>query len=163
MSNDLLPGDRYHGPLDEFGAFDVLPRAIRRALNAAIFRWSAADCLLVQKAAIELDVAPDEFEALEPRLRGGRPVLQIADSLINGSGLCRRLGELRSDGRPGIIHLAEDIISDRGHWPLKDFLAGNHPETCAASCYACIQQFQNRRYHGLLDWRLGLAYLKAIL
>lgn len=45
MSNDLLPGDRYHGPLDEFGAFDVLPRAIRRALNAALFRWSAADCL----------------------------------------------------------------------------------------------------------------------
>jgi hypothetical protein len=123
----------------------------------------SATHLLVQRAAIELDVAPDEFEALEPRLRGGRPVLQIADSLINGSGLCRRLGELRADGRPEIIHLAEKIISDRNQWPLKDFLANNHPETCAASCYACIQQFQNRRYHGLLDWRLGLAYLKAIL
>ena len=123
----------------------------------------SATHLLVQKAAIELDVAPDEFEALEPRLRGGRPVLQIADSLINGSGLSRRLGQLRPDGRPEIIHLAEEIISDRSEWPLRDFLAGNHPETCAASCYACIQQFQNRRYHGLLDWRLGLAYLRAIL
>jgi Lhr-like helicase len=123
----------------------------------------SATHLLVQRASIDLDVAPDEFEALEPRLRGGRPVLQIADSLINGSGLCRRLGELRADGRPEIIHLAEKIISDRSQWPLKDFLANNHPETCAASCYACIQQFQNRRYHGLLDWRLGLAYLKAIL
>jgi hypothetical protein len=123
----------------------------------------SATHLLVQKAAIELDVAPGEFEALEPRLRGGRPMLQIADSLINGSGLCRRLSEPRSDGRPEIIHLAEEIVSNRDEWPLKDFLANGHQEACAASCYACIQQFQNRRYHGLLDWRLGLAYLRAIL
>jgi hypothetical protein len=33
----------------------------------------------------------------------------------------------------------------------------------ATSCYRCIQKFQNRRYHGLLDWRAGLAYLRAIL
>jgi hypothetical protein len=45
MSNDLLPGDRYRGPLHEFEAFDELPRAIRRALDAALFDWSAADCL----------------------------------------------------------------------------------------------------------------------
>jgi Family of unknown function (DUF6525) len=43
--NDLLPGDRYRGPLDEFDAFDALPRAVRRALDAALFQWSAADCL----------------------------------------------------------------------------------------------------------------------
>ena len=44
-TNDLLPGDRYRGPLDEFEAFDRLPRAVRRALDAALFQWSAADCL----------------------------------------------------------------------------------------------------------------------
>jgi hypothetical protein len=44
-TNDLLPGDRYRGPLDEFEAFDRLPRAVRRVLNAALFQWSAADCL----------------------------------------------------------------------------------------------------------------------
>jgi hypothetical protein len=26
----------------------------------------------------------------------------------------------------------------------------------------CIQQYQNRRYHPLLDWRLGLAYLRSM-
>jgi hypothetical protein len=123
----------------------------------------SATHFLVQKAALVLDVAPDEFEALEPRLRAGRPMLQIADSLINGSGLCRRLGEPRPDGRPEIIHLAEEIVSDETAWPLSDFLDGDHTETCATSCYRCIQQYQNRRYHGLLDWRLGLAYLRAIL
>jgi hypothetical protein len=90
-------------------------------------------------------------------------MLQIADALINGSGLCRRLGEPRSGGRPEIIHLAEEIITDTSAWPLRDFLDHDHPETCATSCYACIQQFQNRRYHGILDWRLGLAYLRAML
>ena len=44
-TNDLLPGDRYRGPLDEFEAFDRLPRAVRRALDGAFFQWSAADCL----------------------------------------------------------------------------------------------------------------------
>jgi Family of unknown function (DUF6525) len=44
-TNDLLRGDRYRGPLDEFDAFDALPRAVRRALDAALFQWSAADCL----------------------------------------------------------------------------------------------------------------------
>ena len=39
-TNDLLPGDRYRGPLDEFEAFDALPRAVRRALDAAQFQWS---------------------------------------------------------------------------------------------------------------------------
>ena len=27
-TNDLLPGDRYRGPLDEFEAFDILPQRI---------------------------------------------------------------------------------------------------------------------------------------
>jgi len=26
----------------------------------------------------------------------------------------------------------------------------------------CIQQYQNRRHHPLLDWRLGLAYLRSM-
>jgi Lhr-like helicase len=123
----------------------------------------SATHLVVQKAALELDVDPDEFEALEPRLRAGRPVLQIADTLINGSGLCRRLGESRSDRLPEILHLAEEIIDDRSAWPLRDFLTAKHRDACATSCYQCVQQFQNRRYHSLLDWRLGLAYLRAML
>ena len=31
------------------------------------------------------------------------------------------------------------------------------------SCYRCVQRFSNRSYHGLLDWRLGLAYLRALV
>jgi hypothetical protein len=107
-------------------------------------------------------VAPDEFEALEPRLRAGRPMLQIADTLINGSGLCRRLCQNGPDGRPEIARLATEILSDKNQWPLTDFLEEQHESQCSTSCYMCIQQYQNRRYHPLLDWRLGLAYLRAM-
>lgn len=141
------------------GAFSHLPT---RA--AAI----SATQILVHRAALDLDVSSDEFEALEPRLRGGRPMLQIADSLINGSGLSRRLGEDRSDGSPYIVHLMRGVVEDREAWPLLDFLAvdheeGEHAARCKTSCYRCIQRYGNRPYHGLLDWRLGLAYLRAMV
>lgn len=140
------------------GAFSHLPTR-----SAAI----SATQILVQKAALDLDVASDEFEALEPRLREGRPMLQMADSLINGSGLCRRLGDDRSDGKPHIVHLIGEILGSADVWPLVDFLRvdeeGDHAARCQASCYRCIQRYGNRSYHGLLDWRLGLAYLRALV
>lgn len=128
----------------------------------------SATQILIQRAALELDVSPEEFVALEPRLRGGRPMLQIADALINGSGLCRRLGEPSVPGGPSYIgQIVEAIFSRDDAWPLKDFVethphAIHHQDQCMTSCYRCVQRFGNRSYHGLLDWRLGLAYLRAL-
>jgi hypothetical protein len=128
----------------------------------------SATQILVQKSALVLDVSAEEFEMIEPRLRGGMPMLQIADALINGSGLCRRLGyPLVHGGKPYIAQLIEEILGDKQAWPLQDFLGENgegaHAEQCKTSCYRCIQRFGNRRYHGLLDWRLGLSYLRAMV
>ncbi|EPJ9668438.1 DEAD/DEAH box helicase [Pseudomonas aeruginosa] len=128
----------------------------------------SATQILVNKAALALDVSPDEFEALEPRLRSGSPMLQIADALINGSGLCRRLGEPGADSRtPLIVDLLRETLTNTNVWPLQDFLGtgadGVHTAQCQTSCYRCIQRYGNRRYHGLLDWRLGMAYLRALV
>lgn len=128
----------------------------------------SATQIIVQKCALELDVAAEEFEALEPRLRSGRPILQIADTLINGSGLCRRLGEPAGTvGEPMIIELIKKILNDSDSWPLNDLMMvdeeGAHAEQCRTSCYKCIQRYGNRRYHGLLDWRLGLSYLRSMI
>jgi hypothetical protein len=127
----------------------------------------SATQLLVQRAALDLDVSSDEFEALEPRLRDGRPMLQVADSLINGSGLCRRLGADTIGGEPYVVGLLRSIVADAQEWPLVDLLAtdeeGEHALRCRTSCYRCIQRYGNRPYHGLLDWRLGLSYLRAML
>jgi hypothetical protein len=148
----------------------TLDRVARRGDSSHLPTRAAAISatqILVQLAALNLDVSSDEFEALEPRLRNGRPMLQIADALINGSGLSRRLGENRSDGMPLIAHLMRSILDDRECWPLVDFLRvddeGEHAARCQTSCYRCIQRYSNRPYHGLLDWRLGLTYLRAMV
>ncbi|EAO5845201.1 DEAD/DEAH box helicase [Salmonella enterica subsp. enterica] len=120
--------------------------------------------ILTHKAALYLDVSPDEFETLEPRLHFGKPILQIADALINGSGLCRRLAEPAVAGSsPLIIKLLHEILTDERGWPMVDFLKKDHPVQCRTACYKCIQRYGNRQYHGLLDWRLGIAYLRAMV
>ncbi|MEW7314434.1 DEAD/DEAH box helicase [Buttiauxella gaviniae] len=124
----------------------------------------SATQILTHKAALYLDVSPDEFEMLEPRLHLGKPILQIADALINGSGLCRRLSEPVVAGGPTlIVTLLHEILKDQHAWPMADFLKKDHPTQCKTACYKCIQRYGNRRYHGLLDWRLGMAYLRAMV
>ncbi|MGX9428860.1 MULTISPECIES: hypothetical protein [Bradyrhizobium] len=142
---------------------DLVARRGARSRTGARSAAISATHLLVQKAALVLDVAPDEFDALEPRLRGDSPMLQIADTLINGSGLCRRLGEVGRDGRPEIARLVDEVVGDRGQWPLRDFLDERHVTRCSTSCYACVRQYQNRRYHPLLDWRLAISYLRGMI
>ena len=142
-------------------AFD---RVGTREPHATSMRAAAisATQLLVQRAALELDLGPEEFEALEPRLRGGRPLIQIADYLVNGAGFCRRLAALDA-GRPMIAHLLESIVFDADDRLVRPFFRDGHPRSCARSCYRCLQRYNNRGWHGLLDWRLGIAFLRGML
>ncbi|WP_437871016.1 DEAD/DEAH box helicase [Methylorubrum extorquens] len=142
---------------------DMVAKQGRMSSTAARAAAVSATHILVQKAALALDVSPDEFEPLEPRLRGTQPLIQIADTLINGSGLCRRLGEPRADGRPEILHMIGEILGDAEAWPMNVLLEPTHRSNCHTSCYRCVQQYGNRRAHSLLDWRMGIAYLRAMV
>jgi hypothetical protein len=121
--------------------------------------------LLVDRAALELDVDPSEFEILPPRVTrlADRewPVIQIADTLVNGSGLSRHLS--LPTNRPWALDLLRDITTNVDAWPMRDFLSEAHRATCDQSCYECLQRYGNRNYHGLLDWRLGISYTRAFL
>lgn len=141
--------------------------AIRAAALSATF-------ILVHRAALELDVDPDEFDIVEPRMGkpGGRsavPILQFTDHLINGAGFCERLAKTEASGSPMIARLIGSIIRDEHEYPLKDFLKVetkpkqyDHREQCDQACYRCLQRYGNQMYHGLLDWRLGLAFLQMM-
>ena len=128
----------------------------------------SATFLLAARAALDLDADPDEFECIEPRLlpeHGGtfRPLLQMTDRLINGSGYSRRLtGTLSSGSESRIAKLVKSITEDRTQYPLSTFGLAKHRAECDKSCYQCLQRYGNQAYHSLLDWRLGLAYLKAL-
>lgn len=121
--------------------------------------------LLVDRAALELDVDPEEFDILPPRVYRpdgvDRPMLQIADTLVNGSGLSRRLAD--PAGAPWALELMESIVNDETCWPLNEFAVMGHRRECDQACYECMQRYGNRNYHGLLDWRLGLSYTRAFI
>jgi hypothetical protein len=134
--------------------------AVRAAAISAAF-------IIVNRAAADLDIDPDEFDVIEPRIHRAAntqfvPLLQIADRLVNGAGFAERLATL-VDGRPMIVRIIESIVSDPKKYPLKDFLRNdvghNHPEECDQACYRCLQRYSNQAYHGLLDWRLGMSFL----
>jgi hypothetical protein len=127
---------------------------IRAAAVSAAF-------ILVNRAALEFDTDPDEFDVLEPRVffqNGAEagPLLVVADRLVNGSGFCRRLADhnvLRT--------LIGSILDDETAYPRK-LLTVEHEKDCTAACYKCLLRYGNRAYHALLDWRLGLAFLEVL-
>jgi superfamily II DNA/RNA helicase len=121
----------------------------------------SATQLLVQRASLELDIDPEEFDALEPRVRFGKPVIQIADYLPNGAGFSRRLAE---GGNPLILKLARSMVDAPEEDPLlAPYLDDAHRRSCKAACYRCLQRYGNRSYHGLLDWRLGVSALRLFI
>lgn len=139
------------------GRMPTKPTSVRAAAVSATQ-------LLVQRATLDLDADQDEFEALAPRLSidpvsGERPVIHIADTLVNGSGFSRRLAE--EEGRP-LADLFSRALFDLESWPLKAVLQPEHVANCNQSCYLCLQRYGNRRLHGLLDWRYGLGFLRAM-
>lgn len=131
----------------------------------------SAAYLLVNRAALELDIDPEEFDVLDPRIYrapNGQavPLLQIADHLVNGAGFVERLAAPGSSGRALIADLVTSIVRDETRYPLSELLRadGNqdHPRECDQACYRCLQRYSNQSYHGLLDWRLGLAFLQLL-
>ena len=139
-----------------------------RLLSRGFRAGALSACFLIVNFASRqlLDVDPDEFEILEPRIQSRAdgtvvPVLQLADNLVNGSGLCNRLGQNCASGEPIVLNIMRQIIGNRADSPLSDLLDPDHK--CLSACYRCLHRYGNQGYHGLLDWRLGLDVIEMLL
>lgn len=129
----------------------------------------SAAFMIVNRAAFELDVAPEEFDVLEPRVQrldDGRvvPLLQFTDALVNGAGFCEWLGseDATAGNVPRIARIVQSMAVDHVEYPLNTFLANEHRH-CDESCYRCLRRYGNQAYHGLLDWQLGLSFIEALV
>jgi len=144
-------------------AEDPVPRKARRWQGVRAAALSAT-FLIVNRASRELDIDSEELEVLEPRPYGTDlrlPLLQITDQLVNGAGFCRNLGEPEL-GTPRILRMMHSMISDPEDDPLEYLLREDHRD-CEMACYRCLLRYGNQQFHGLLDWRLGLSYIRAML
>ena len=132
--------------------------------------WRAAlysfGFLFRQFAASQLDISPDELRVeLRPIAEGETQKQQVflADSLANGAGYCRHLGEPDAAGEPfRLIKLLRDMIDPREDF-ARELIA--HGKDCDSSCYSkgCMRDYSNMPYHPFLDWRLGLDVARLCL
>lgn len=140
------------------------PFATVRWLGIRAAALSAA-YLLVNRASLHLDIDPEEFDVLEPRLYGSEesqlPILQITDHIVNGAGFTRSLCESEGGQAPQVADLLWSILNEREKYPLRDLQAEDHRD-CDSACYKCLLRYGNQPFHGVLDWQLGLAYLRAM-
>lgn len=157
--------------LSPYLALDKLPARSEVAPVQAEPRWVgvraaaiSATHLLVGRAALDLDVDPEEFDVLEPRLYGAtvqKPLLHITDHLVNGAGLCAWLADVE-DGLLRVAKLIQSMLTDKKKYPLDRLLKEGHDD-CDEACYLCLQRYGNQPFHALLDWQLGLAFLHAMV
>jgi DEAD/DEAH box helicase domain-containing protein len=124
----------------------------------------SASYLVVNRSSLELDIDPEEFDVLEPRLHGKsdpRPLLHVTDNLVNGAGFCEYLATENEAGVPRIATYLASMLTDANEYPLKELLHREH--FCDTSCYRCLRRYGNQPFHALLDWQLGLSFIKAMV
>lgn len=157
------PGDALDpGALGEVRPTDVLVLTLDRlALRGGIIPvssrlvpagrsalWSFAE-LLRRGCQVKLDIEPDELQVgLQPAMIDEVATRRIflADRLENGAGYAPELakaGNLRA--------VLGEMLG-----PLQERYEGEDHLECTSACPDCLRSWDNRRLHGLLDWRLAL-------
>lgn len=128
------------------------------AIKAAYF---SAAFILRSIAADRLDIDPEEIDISNlravPGSNGFLGELVISDHLANGAGFTRWV----SENWQGLLADATDIQPRPGS-VLYNLIRDEHRTRCDSSCYDCLRQYRNMNYHGLLDWRLGLALIRIL-
>ena len=132
------------------------PASGRGAVRAAII--SAA--FLIQRILSDmLDIDPEEIEVasiarwpLDPRHWVADIIL--SDRLPNGAGFTWWASE------------NFDEILEEACFPSRSYskqIQSIEHSSCDSSCYDyCLKVYRNMTYHGLLDWRLAISYLKVL-
>jgi hypothetical protein len=132
----------------------------RTAFKAALY---SATELLRRAFLIEFDLSDDDFEAgpISTRAEQSDPSsvassIMLFDGLPNGSGFARMFSEehqrlIRSFRTlDGASNFANVILGPR------------HRTDCTRCCYTCLRSYGNRFLDPILDWRLGVAFIRML-
>lgn len=134
----------------------------RQSAACAKAAYYSGAFLLRKIAAINFDIDPDEIvlnslRAVE-HATGHVGEIVLSDNLPNGAGFVAEMHQ-------NLKGLLEECTGSAGtsHKAFADLIGESHRKACDTSCPACLRQFRNMQYHGLLDWRLGVAMLRLLL
>ena len=134
---------------NEDGKLDFRTQGVRAAYYTLSF--------LIQRAiASRLDIDPTEIDVVDVLSKAGRlGEVCLADEKINGSGFVADFYDNFAEYTKRILE-GEDVY-------FKQMLSMEHINSCDSSCYKCLKTYRNMPYHGLLDWRLGIALFRVMV
>ena len=133
------------------------PSTMHSRVRASIY---SAGFLLQRVLADRFDIDPEEIEVgrittrfVNEHMTVGDIVL--SDRLPNGAGFVR-------EAYDNLTEILQSIIQPELGSYVQKILTEEHKSTCDSACYDCLKVYRNMTYHGLLDWRLAMSYIKAL-
>lgn len=134
-------------------AVKTFSRDIATARTGAAY---SAGFLLRKALGEHLDVDPSEVDIAAIRTLGkDRVELFVCDSLPNGSGFADQLEANFATMLEMVLDPAKGVIA-------KTILHADHSAKCDSACPTCLMEYTNRSFHHLLDWSLGISWLRLL-
>lgn len=153
--NLQLPFDLQGGSVHNQATGESFWQGVRAAAVSALE-------VLAGRASLKLDIDRAALEVLEPRLFGEPerllPLFQMVDAHVNGAGFSAWLGKADRNVPP-IVDIVHELLESQE--VENGWFRDDHADECGDACYRCLKSYDNQSLHGLLDWRLGLCYLRA--
>jgi DEAD/DEAH box helicase domain-containing protein len=122
------------------------------AIQAAAY---SAAFILRNVYTTDKDIDGEEIRILKLLQNNQDQQLNIvyADQLANGSGFCRDLSNN--------IEKYLNLCFDRNN-PFAGRILSDQNLSCDTASYQNLMNFRNQKFHPILDWRLGITYLRML-
>ena len=149
--------------------FSIIHHTIPEELNLDLLKegssmkgaYYSATFLLRSLIAEHLDIDPEELDIgnivqkkIKNNIFGGE--IRLNDHLPNGAGFSSQIKEIIKKIFKKIQHPEKSAF-------IESLFDESHTSECDTSCHHCLKAYRNIRYHGLLDWRLGISLLKTLI
>lgn len=122
------------------------------ALKGAFISWGN----LLRKAVTDyLDIETTELTVdyfVKRENNSVRAGIFMVEKLENGAGYTSFLGEAEDDIKHEVF--LNKLLKNGSLY--NKLTEEDHQKFCDCSCYDCLRDYYNQRYHSLLDWRLAL-------
>ena len=118
--------------------------------------WASLGFIMKKHATHLLDIGFDELDVGIHTVNRDNDVayeIFLADTLENGAGYTSWLFE----------HLNDFFLSAHAELPKYISHADVRNQSCDASCYGCLRDYSNTRWHPILDWRSGMDLLTLLM
>ena len=86
----------------------------------------------------------------------GGEIVMYDDNDNNGSGFT-------SDLNDNLKQIFDRCLNIKPNSYINNILQPKHADSCFESCQTCLRNYSNTRSHGLLDWRLGISYIRTLV